>query len=97
LFANFGGTVFPYPRIAALCSDGELRRARLWGLAIRLAQRMSGGVEAPLRTSSLALEGDDRIVLRLAADEAPMYSEPVERRFRALATALGRKAEARIG
>lgn len=97
LFANFGGSTFPYPRIAALCSDGELRRARLWGLAIRLAQRMSGGVEAPLRTSRLALEGDDRIVLRLPNDEAAMYSEPVERRFKTLAAALGRKAEMRIG
>lgn len=97
LFANFGGAQFPYPRIAALCSEGELRRARHWGLAIRLAQRMSGGVEAPLRTSSLSLEGDDRLVLRLPAAEAPLYGEPVERRLKTLAAALDRRAEARAG
>jgi exopolyphosphatase/guanosine-5'-triphosphate,3'-diphosphate pyrophosphatase len=97
LFANFGGAVFPYPQIAALCSDGEVRRARQWGLAIRLAQRLSGGVETPLRSSSLACEGDDRIVLRLNGAEGAMYSEPVERRLKTLAASLGRKAEVRIG
>ena len=39
---------FPYPAIAALCTPGELERAAGWGYAMRLGQRLSGGVAAGL-------------------------------------------------
>jgi exopolyphosphatase/guanosine-5'-triphosphate,3'-diphosphate pyrophosphatase len=97
LFATFGGGGdLPYPHIAALCSDAQLRRARQWGLAIRLAQRLSAGVAEPLSRSSLTVEGD-RLVLWLPEDEAAMFGESVERRLKTLATALGKKPDFLFG
>lgn len=93
LFANFGGSGFPYPAMAALCREGVLKRARQWGLAMRLAQRLSAGVEAPLRDSTLRIEGDE-LVLRLPARDSALLGEVVERRLKALATSLDRKPRA---
>lgn len=83
-----GGSAFPYPEVAAQCSADELRRASLWGEAIRLGQRLSGGVADGLRRSRLVRDGG---VLRLELDEgvAPLLGEPVERRLKGLANALG--------
>ncbi len=97
LFATFGGSGdLPYPHIAALCPEPALRRARIWGLAIRLAQRLSAGVADPLARSSLTIEGD-RLVLWLPEDEAAMFGESVERRLKTLATALGKKPDFLFG
>jgi exopolyphosphatase/guanosine-5'-triphosphate,3'-diphosphate pyrophosphatase len=97
LFATFGGGVDPpYLRIADLLTDEELRRARIWGLAIRLAQRLSAGVADPLARSSLTVEGE-RLVLWLPEEDAAMFGEPVERRLKTLATALGKKADFLFG
>ena len=93
LYSNFGGDGFPYPDMAALTWDGALRKARQWGLAIRLAQRLSGGVAAPLRNSSLAVE-DDKLVLRLPRVEKELLGEIVERRLKTLANALGKSPKA---
>ncbi|HEY0327205.1 MAG TPA: Ppx/GppA family phosphatase, partial [Allosphingosinicella sp.] len=90
LFANFGGDGFPYPAMAALCWEGALRRARQWGLAMRLAQRLSAGVEAPLRDSSLRIEGDE-LVLRLPSKDSALLGETVERRLKSLAASLDKK------
>jgi exopolyphosphatase/guanosine-5'-triphosphate,3'-diphosphate pyrophosphatase len=97
LFATFGGSGdLPYPQIAALCPEPDFRRARIWGLAIRLAQRLSAGVAEPLVRSSLAVEGD-RLVLWLPEDEAAMFGESVERRLKTLAAALGKKPDFLFG
>jgi exopolyphosphatase/guanosine-5'-triphosphate,3'-diphosphate pyrophosphatase len=97
LFATFGGGAdLPDPAISALCPEPILRRARQWGLAIRLAQRLSAGVAEPLVRSSLAIEGE-RLVLWLPEEEAAMFGEPVERRLKALANALGRKPDFLFG
>jgi exopolyphosphatase/guanosine-5'-triphosphate,3'-diphosphate pyrophosphatase len=97
LFASFGGgSELPYPRVAALCSEADLKRARQWGLAIRLAQRLSAGVADPLTRSSLSIEGD-RLVLWLPEDEAPMFGESVERRLKNLANAIGKKPDFLFG
>jgi exopolyphosphatase / guanosine-5'-triphosphate,3'-diphosphate pyrophosphatase len=92
LFSVFGGSDFPYPAVAALCSEAEAKRARIWGLAIRLAQRFSGGVREPLARSRLLIQRD-ALVLGLVGPDAPLFSETVERRLKTLAQALGRKAE----
>jgi exopolyphosphatase/guanosine-5'-triphosphate,3'-diphosphate pyrophosphatase len=93
LFSNFGGRDFEDYEVAALCSPDELRKASLWGLAMRLGQRLSGGVAASLKRSSITIEGDMlRLTLR-AVDEG-LYGETVDRRLRTLAGALGCKAEA---
>ncbi len=89
LFCNFGGgRDFPYPAIAALCSPGELRRAAAWGYAMRLGQRLSGGVAEGLRDSRLVRDED---LLCLHVDEADkaLLGETVERRLKTLASALG--------
>lgn len=97
LFATFGGGPnLPYPEVAELCTEEELRRARRWGFAIRLAQRFSAGVAEPLTRSSLSIEGD-RLVLWLPEDEAPMFGEAVERRLKTLANALEKRADFLFG
>ena len=93
LFCNFGGgRDLPYPDIAALATPAELKRATAWGYAMRLGQRLSGGVAAGLKQSRLAREGE---VLRLEVDPVagPLVGEIVERRLKSLASALGLKAQ----
>lgn len=91
LFCNFGGgRDLPYPAIAALCSPAELKRATAWGFAMRLGQRLSGGVAAGLRHSRLARDGET-LKLDIDAPLAPLVGEIVERRLKSLAAALGLK------
>jgi exopolyphosphatase/guanosine-5'-triphosphate,3'-diphosphate pyrophosphatase len=96
LFSNFGGgREFPDRKIAELCNRDELACAGRWGLAMRLGQRLSGGLAASLERSRLERDGDViRLILR-KGDEA-LYGETVERRLKKLASALGCRAEFRI-
>ena len=93
LFSSFGGgAAFPYPDIAALCEPDELERASAWGLAIRLGQRLSGGVAAGLERSRLSrVQGTLR--LELDPGDSALLGEPVERRLKALAEALDLRPE----
>lgn len=93
LFNAFGGTHGFDTRITALCSPDDARRAQQWGLAIRLAQRLSGGVAGPLKSTRLGL-GDDVLTLTLDGEAAQLGGETVVRRHKQLAIALG--AEPRI-
>jgi len=96
LFCNFGGgRDLPYPATAALCGPDELRRASTWGFAMRLAQRLSGGVAGGLQRSRLRRAGG---ALRLEVDgkDAALLGETVERRLKALAGEMGLKAETAI-
>jgi exopolyphosphatase/guanosine-5'-triphosphate,3'-diphosphate pyrophosphatase len=93
LFSNFGGgRDFEDYDVAALCSPDELRKASHWGLAMRLGQRLSGGVAASLKRSSIAIEGDTLRLTLKAADEG-LYGETVERRLKTLGAAMGRAPE----
>jgi len=74
-----------------LAPSADLKRAVLWGLAMRLGQRMSGGLAGPLQRTRLQDDGSV-LTLFLADEDRPLYSETVERRHTALANALGRKA-----
>jgi exopolyphosphatase / guanosine-5'-triphosphate,3'-diphosphate pyrophosphatase len=84
-----GGLGCPEP-LERLADDESLAHARLWGLAIRLGQRLSGGVAAPLRRSHLALE-DGTLALSLEHRDEALYGEAVEKRHKALAAAFGRE------
>lgn len=84
-----GGLGSPQP-LSSLADPSMLERAKLWGLAIRLGQRLSGGVAAPLKRSRLMLE-DDAVALVLEANDEALYGEPVEKRHKALAAAFGRE------
>jgi exopolyphosphatase / guanosine-5'-triphosphate,3'-diphosphate pyrophosphatase len=91
LAASFGGGTVPTPVVAQLASPEELARAATWGLAMRLGQRLSGGVAGPLRQCDVSL---DNVALRLhvPATERAIYGEAVERRHRQLAQTMNRQA-----
>jgi exopolyphosphatase/guanosine-5'-triphosphate,3'-diphosphate pyrophosphatase len=88
LSANFGRDRLPDDRLAELCKDGQLRRAHCWGVAMRLGQRLSGGVAAVLERTSLGA-GDGFIQLKVPRGEEALVGDAVERRFVRLAEILG--------
>lgn len=88
LFAAFGGTRGFDERIAGLCTPEERARAQHWGLAIRLAQRLSAGVSALLKGTRLTLR-ENILILSMHGDASSLAGEAVLRRHRQLATALG--------
>jgi exopolyphosphatase/guanosine-5'-triphosphate,3'-diphosphate pyrophosphatase len=80
----------PVPPLGALATQAMLDRAKAWGLALRLGQRIGGGAAGPL--AWVALEADPaagllRLCLKPGAEA--LYGEPVQRRHRALAQHLG--------
>jgi exopolyphosphatase/guanosine-5'-triphosphate,3'-diphosphate pyrophosphatase len=92
LYAGFGGSDSEFPAMGTLVSPDRLARARQWGLAIRLAQRLTGGVEAPLKASGIALV-DGKLRLCLAEGWHHLSGESVERRLRVLAQSFDAKPE----
>jgi exopolyphosphatase/guanosine-5'-triphosphate,3'-diphosphate pyrophosphatase len=93
LFCNFGGgRELPYPEIAALCSPEKLRRAANWGLAMRLGQRLSGGVAECLKKSRLSRD-DGALRLAIGKRDAALLGETVERRLKMLAAEMGLRPE----
>jgi exopolyphosphatase/guanosine-5'-triphosphate,3'-diphosphate pyrophosphatase len=96
LFSNFGGgRSFPEPKVAALCPARMLERAYRWGLAMRLGQRLSGGLAASLERSSLSRH-DGTIRLTLKRGDEALYGETVARRLERLASALDCKPDVKI-
>ncbi len=92
LFAAFGGGNAKPSLLGALASVEDLSRAKNWGLAMRLGQRLSGGTAAPLKTSGVSFNGD-RLILSLAGDADVLLGDAVERRLKQLAAALGKTPE----
>ncbi|MES2057460.1 MAG: Ppx/GppA family phosphatase [Pseudomonadota bacterium] len=91
LFTSLGGgTETPAP-IGDLAPLADLKRATAWGLAMRLGQRLSGGLAGPLQRSRL-FAGPSTLALHLEPGDAALYGEAVERRHKALAAAFGREA-----
>ncbi len=91
LYTSFGAPGEP-EIVVRLCSPDDRRRAIRWGYAMRLGQRLSGGVAGPLKASAVALRVETLTLSLQPGDEA-LYGEAVERRHKTLATAFGRKAE----
>jgi exopolyphosphatase/guanosine-5'-triphosphate,3'-diphosphate pyrophosphatase len=89
LFTSFGGQGRVFP-IDKLCTPEEEARADRWGLAMRLGQRLSGGVAGALERSRLSIDGD-LLSLHLAMNDVELYGEAVERRHKLLANALGKR------
>lgn len=97
LFACFGGSP-SHPlaeQLRALADVPSIDRARLWGLALRLGQRLTGGTAEPLHESRLH-RVDKTLVLALKPRHAPLYGEPVARRLKALAQAMGLEPSFRV-
>lgn len=89
LSTSFGGGLLASPVVTQLASPEDLARASAWGLAMRLGQRLSGGVAGPLSASSVAMD-DMTLTLNLPVEHRNLYGEAVERRHRQLAALLGR-------
>ncbi|MFC3713697.1 exopolyphosphatase [Sphingoaurantiacus capsulatus] len=89
LFACFGGSAqHPIVQLLHHLADAEsLRRAWLWGLALRLGQRLSGGTAEALEYSHLYRRGGD-LVLTLNPHHAALYGDTVARRLKSLAQAM---------
>lgn len=90
LFTSFGGTGGADP-IERLCSAEDQALADRWGFAIRLGQRLSGGVAQALEDSRLSIT-PAAVILHLSPDDLGLYGEAVERRHKLLAASLGRSA-----
>ncbi|KTT75009.1 Ppx/GppA family phosphatase [Sphingomonas endophytica] len=93
LWTALGGAITSPDPLPALASDAARRRAVQWGLAIRLGQRLSGGVAGPLARSALSVV-NGAVRLSLEPGDAALYGEAVQKRHRALAAALGLSAAA---
>jgi len=91
MHSNFGGGMTVPAVLDGLASPLALRQASLWGLAIRLGQRLSGGVAGPLEHGRLSLESG-RLTLCLPERHAGLYGETVEKRLKQLANALEAEA-----
>lgn len=91
LYTALGGAMTAPDPLGLLASPEALRRARLWGLTIRLGQRLSGGVAGPIKRSQLKIR-QGALVLCLKGGDAALYSEAVEKRHKALASAMRLKA-----
>lgn len=89
LFCNFGGGGrFEEQPVARLCTRQELDIASRWGLAMRVGQRLSGGVGESLKGSRLSLR-EGVLRLELKEKDRPLFGESVDRRLRTLAASLG--------
>jgi exopolyphosphatase / guanosine-5'-triphosphate,3'-diphosphate pyrophosphatase len=92
LSSNFGRDRLPDERLNQLCRAEDLHRAHCWGLAMRLGQRLSGGVASVLERTSLNLSKTS-VTLCVPHREDALAGDAVRRRLQRLADALGRKAE----
>ncbi len=90
LWTSYGCTQAA-PVVAALLAPAQVAEAARWGLAMRLGQRLSGGVSGPLKQSRLLIE-NGRLRLRLGKGDEALLGEAIDRRMKALATALGVRA-----
>ncbi len=84
LSSTFGRDRLADPAITRLCKARELERARQWGLAMRLGQRLCGGVASALRPTRLSVNGSK---LRLSGERA-LLGDAVKRRLAPLAEAM---------
>jgi exopolyphosphatase/guanosine-5'-triphosphate,3'-diphosphate pyrophosphatase len=75
-----------------LIDDEQRQIAEITGLALRLGNRLSGGVPALLSGTRLELNADV-LVLRLSPHRSPLQGEAVEKRLQALGQALSCNAQ----
>jgi exopolyphosphatase/guanosine-5'-triphosphate,3'-diphosphate pyrophosphatase len=88
LSTSFGRDELPDARLKQLCKDEQLTRAHCWGQAMRLGQRLSGGVGSVLKRTSLQRR-DGAIELAVRRGEEALVGDQVQRRFIRLAELLG--------
>ncbi len=77
-----------FPALERIAPPASLRKGRVWGLAVRLARRFSGGTRDALEQSALTVE-DGQLILSLHDGIAALYTQQAEKDHKALAQALG--------
>ena len=77
--------------LSRLAPAESLAQAVIWGQAIRLCRRLTGGSAASLSASWLGIEGE-RLVLSLRQPLVALFTDSIEKDLRALARSLGLKA-----
>src|SRR3546814_13185456 len=84
LYSHLGGGMTIAPQLENLAPADGLQQAIRWGLAIRLGQRLSGGVAGTLQLGALEQEGNV-LRLTLASQHQAFFGEAEARRLRQLA------------
>lgn len=92
LSSAFGRDKLPDARVTELCSPRELLRAKQWGLAIRTAQRLSGGIRSVLHETGLQVR-DGALQLQVPRKQGDLVNDGVLRRLTRLAASMDLKPE----
>jgi exopolyphosphatase/guanosine-5'-triphosphate,3'-diphosphate pyrophosphatase len=92
LTSNFGRDGLPDMRLQQLVKPEHLQRAHCWGLAMRLGQRLSGGVSSVLERTSLSRSGT-ALRLTVPRAEESLAGDAVRRRLQRLAESFNLKPE----
>lgn len=90
LTSNFGRDGLPDMRLQQLVKPEYLQRAHCWGLAMRLGQRLSGGVASVLERTSLS-RNSETLQLNVPHAEESLAGDAVRRRLHRLAESLNMK------
>ena len=88
LYASFGSEGEHPFILNDLADDASLTKAKHWGVAIWLANRLSGGAAEVLRQSQIEVNGGE-IILTINAKLAALDNQSVQRRLSRLGTAIG--------
>ncbi len=89
ILANGGRNGTP-AELGRLASAESLREAAIWGQAIRLCRRFTGGSALALSVSSLGVKGD-RLTLTVKHSLAALFTDSIEKELRTLAKMLDLK------
>ena len=87
LYTSFGGGAEVFPGGGQLADEAATQRAICWGLAMRLAQRLSGGTRSPLERSQLKRKGG-KLELHLPGKLSDLYGYAVAKRHAQLGAML---------
>jgi exopolyphosphatase/guanosine-5'-triphosphate,3'-diphosphate pyrophosphatase len=90
LSASFGRDRLADARLSQLAKEEQLDRAHCWGVAMRLGQRLSGGVGSVLQRTSLGF-ANGALQLTVPRGEEALVGDQVQRRLLDLAELLGRE------
>ena len=96
LYVCFGGKGGDLDKYVPLMQPHLAERARIWGLAIRLGHRLSGGTARALQNCPIKLT-DDRIILKIPAKYSALDSPAVRGRLAKLADALKLEPVVKVG
>ncbi len=79
-------------KVETLLKPSDIRYANQVGLALRLAQRISGGTEKGLKSATLHIDGE-KLLMNVRGEDEGLVNEVVMTRFEKLAKELNLKEE----